>query len=176
MATKKIQDSFANMATIIVTESAANTLTYKKLETNFGTFEKIAWVIHRLDYVLLSASTGFNGTDDSLNVALMVSNTRTSIQDSSTYTDPAVIDMLCFTRFDFGAAASGSLFMRPHTKDFANLPNGGLIIPPAPLYGAVMGFGMASAGNAVIRIYYTIKELATDEYWELVEARRLLTA
>jgi len=177
MATsKKVSDAFANMATITCAESAANTLTYKKLETSFGTFEKIAWVIHRLEYYFNGLSSNFNGADDTLLVALMTGNSRTSIGTGSTFTDPQVIDICSFLRMDFGTAASGNLVMRPFTKDYSDLPSGGLIVPPTPLYGAIQGVGLAAASECIIRIYYTIKELSTEEYWELVEARRLLTA
>jgi len=176
MATKKVQDLFANMATINCIESAANTLTFKKLETSFGTFEKIAWIVHRIEYFLNSPSTAFNGTDDTVTVAVTTSNTLASLITGTAITEPAIIDMAAIARWDFGAAASGGLIVKPITRDFTQLPSGGLIIPPAPLFGAIQGSGMASAGLVTIRIYYTIKELATDEYWELVEARRLLTA
>lgn len=176
MATKKVSDTFANMATIYCLESAANTLTYKKLETSFGTFEKIAWVVHRIEYLLDTVSTAWNGTDDCLHCALMTGNVRATIAGSAVFTDPQVVDIMRWQRIDFGTAAAGSLYAPIATKDFAGLPSGGLIVPPAPLYGAIQGVGMASAGAVVMRIYYTIKELATEEYWELVEARRLLTA
>ncbi len=176
MAVKRVSDAFANMATINCIESAANTLTFKKLETAFGTFEKIAWIVHRLEYFLNSPSTAFNGTDDTLTVALTVSNTMSSLITATAIADPAIIDNVAFARFDFGAAASGNFFEKPYVRDFTQLPSGGLIIPPAPLYGAIQGSGLASVGLCTMRIYYTIKELATDEYWELVEARRLLSA
>jgi hypothetical protein len=176
MATKKISDKFANMATIICTESAANTLTYKKLETSIGTFEKIAWVIHRLEYHLYGASTVFGSADDTVTCALMTGNVRTTIQDASTFTDVSVLDLASIARVDFGTAGSGFFTTRPISKDLSGLPSGGLIVPPTPLYGAIQGSGMGAATTMVIRVYYTILELATEEYWELVEARRLLTA
>lgn len=171
-----VTDRFANMATINNIESAANTLTFKKLETSFGTFEKVAWIIHRIEYYLNSPSTAWNGTDDTLTVALTVSNSIASLITGAAITDPAIIDQVAFGRFDWGAAASGIMVEKPFVHDFTSMPSGGLIIPPAPLYGAIQGSGMASVGLCTQRIYYTIKQLATDEYWELVEARRLLTA
>lgn len=176
MAVKKGQDMFANMATIVCTESAANTLTYKKLETSIGTFDKIAWVVHRIEYHMFSTFADFNTTADNVMVAFMTGNTRSTLQTSAMFTDPQVLDCMQITRLDLGAAASGMLIMHPIVKDFTSLPGAGLIIPPAPLYGAVQGSGMANPTTIVLRIYYTVKELATDEYWELVEARRLLTA
>ena len=176
MATKKVTDTFANMATIVNTESAANTMTYKKLEVGFGTFEKVAWVIHKLEYFFFVNSTTFNSTEDSVTCALVTGNTRASLHVPEVFTDPQVIDIANVARWDFGAAASGLVVIRPFSKDFSQLPSGGLIIPPAPLYGAIHSVGCAAANIVVIRIYYTIKELAVDEYWELVEARRLLTA
>jgi hypothetical protein len=177
MATKKVSDAFSNMASILNVESAANTLTYKKLETSFGTFEKIAWVIHRIDYYwFFDPGAVFNSTADNTICALMTGNQRSTLQTSEVFTDPQVIDMAQMKRTDLGAAASGLIMSFPATRDFSSLPSGGLIVPPAPLYGAIQASGAASVTACVLRVYYTIKELATDEYWELVEARRLLTA
>lgn len=177
MAAKgKMQDKFANIASIAVTESAANTLTYKKLETGVSMFEKYAWIINRVDYFFDPAAANFNGTGDTLAIALMANNVRTSIQTSATFQDMAVLDMIWVSRQDYGAAATAILHYSPFTKDFSSLPGGGLIVPPAPLYGAAQGSGLVSAATVVIKMYYTILELATDEYWELVEARRLLSA
>jgi len=106
----------------------------------------------------------------------MTGNQRTNLQTIDVFTDPQGIDMQQLKRTDFGTAASATLMALPHSRDFSQLPSGGIIIPPAPLYGAIQGSGEAAISACVMRIFYTIKELATEEYWELVEARRLLTA
>lgn len=171
---QKPQDRYANMATIVVTESAANTLTYKKLETGFSIFEKMAWIIHRIEYIM---DERFNSTADTLDIALMAANTRTTIADSGTFTDPAVLDKVKWVRTDIGTAASGFYFTQPQiVKDFTDLPGGGILVPPTPLYGAAQGTGLAAASTNVIRFFYTVTELSTEDYWQLVEARRSITS
>jgi hypothetical protein len=158
----------------VVVESAANTLTYKKLETGFSLFDKQAWIIHRIEYVL---DERFNSTADTLDVALCSANTRASIADNGAFTDPAILDKVKWIRTDLGAAATGILYTQPQiVKDFTNLPGGGLIVPPTPIYGAAQGTGLAAATTNIIRFFYTVIELSTDQFWELVESRRSVTA
>jgi len=173
MATKNTTDQFANLAIISVTESAANTLTYKKLETGISLSEKVAWVISRLEFSSGEfGPTIFNGTGDELRIALTVSNSMTALVG----TDPMVLDFLKINRFDYGTAANAIMPVQPIIKDYTNLPGGGIIVPPQPLYLAAVGSGLASATTVVCRIYYTLLPLAVDQYWELIEARRVLAS
>lgn len=172
MPGKTPTDSFANQAVLTLTESAANTLTFKKLETGVSLFDKVAWIIHRIEYFFYTAAANFNHDTDNLKLGLCTSNTITSLS----LTDANILDLLEVARIDYGAAASGMLVMRPHFKDFTNLPGGGLIVPPSPLYGACQGSGLVSATTSYLKFYYTVKELATEEYWELVEARRIIAS
>lgn len=166
------QDVFANQAVITVTESAANTLTFKKLETGISLFDKVAWIVHRLEYYFFMSAANWNGDSDSLTMALTVANNITSLS----LTDPNVLDLLQVSRQDWGAAASMFPCYRPTVKDFSPLPGGGLITPPNPLYGAAVGSGLAGAQTYYLKMFYTVKELKTEEYWELVEARRLVSS
>lgn len=164
-------DVFANYAIISNTESAANTLTFKKLETGISLNEKVAWVIARLEYVLSGlGATIFNATGDVLSFGLSVSNSFT-IPDP---TENTIIDYNSIERIDLGAAASGFFSVRPMIKDFSMLPGGGILVPPTPLYSFIRGVGLTAACSMVTRIHYTMRKLAVDEYWELVEARRVL--
>jgi hypothetical protein len=174
MAVKGKNDQFANYAVISNTESAANTLTFKKLETGISLSEKVAWVVNRAEYFLSEAAipTLFNGTNDTLNFGLSVSSSFTVI----TPAEATIIDFNTITRLDFGAAASGWMIQRPWVKDFSNLPGGGILVPPVPLYAYSMGTGLASASVMVTRLYYTLLQLSVDQYWELVETRRVLSS
>lgn len=169
----KQKDQFANQAVITCTETALNTLTFKKLETGISLFEKLAWIIHRIEYLVTSAVPGyFNATTDNLTMALTTTDQMTSIA----LTNAAVLDMTYLVRVDLGAAASGSIYPLQIYKDFSQLPGGGLIVPPNPLYGAIVGGGLTTAATAYLRLYYTNRELSPEEYWELVEARRIISA
>lgn len=169
----KVSDRYCNTATITITETAANTLTYKKLETGFSLFDKQAWLIQRLEYVL---DERFNATADALDVALMSSNTRTSIADLGTFSDSTVIDKVKWVRSDIGTAASGLYYVQPQiVKDFTNLSGGGILMPATPIYGAAQGTSLSAASSNIIRMFFTVIELKPEEFWELVESRRSIS-
>jgi len=176
MAIKKT-DEFSNVATISVTQSAANALTYKKLETGNAVFNKVAWLISRIEYCNLRCYASiFNTDNDSLVFGLTASNVRTSLLTLDSYTDMAVIDLAVIYRNDFGTAASSVVQQSPIIKDFANLPGGGMLVPAMQLYGAIHSSGLADVASGVVKLWYTVLELSPDQYWELVQARTTLTA
>jgi len=171
MATTK--DKFVNMATIQLTESAANTLTFKKLETGISLFEKVAWIIHRVEYLFSAASYAtFNGSGDVVEYGLAASDQITALA----ITNAAVIDYGFLARLDLGTAASGNFYESPLIRDLTTLPMGGILVPPNPLYLAVKGTGLSAATILTARFFYTTYVLTPDDYWELVEARRIISS
>lgn len=165
-------DQFANMAVISVTESAANTLTFKKLETGINLFEKLAWIIHRAEYFPSWSASIFNGTDDQLVFGFSTSDQITSVG----LAQAACVDFMELRRLDLGTAAAGAMYIRPVVKDFTNLPGGGVIMPPNPIFGFAQGTGLASAASVSMRLFYTNFQMEPAQYWELVEARRLIAS
>lgn len=173
MAVAAKTDQFANMAILTITESAANTLSFKKLETSVALMEKVAWIISRIEYIFnLQGAGQFDSNADYDAYGLSVSNAFAA----PSLTESTIIDYNVLTRLDFGTAASGGMNTLPIVKDFSSLPGGGLLVPPNPLYGWVKGSGTAAAQTIVARIWYTNLPLAVDQYWELVETRRVLTS
>jgi len=166
-------DQFANLAILTVTESAANTLTFKKLETGISLSEKVAWIINKIEYTAASVlAANFNGDGDSLSFGLAVSNSFTAAD----IREQLIIDWNAIIRRDFGTAASMEPQMWPAVKDFSSMPSGGILVPPVPLYIFAAGSGLVSATNVYARIYYTLLKLSIDQYWELVESRRVISS
>lgn len=177
MATKKSEDTFANIAAIECLESAAATLTYKKLETGIAVFEKVAWLISRVEYMnngLLAAV--MNGNGDAILMALTVSNLLSTLGDGNLQKAQEILHGLSITRADFGTAANAILSEQPFIYDFSGLPGGGILVPPTAIYLAVQGVGTVSATTGWARIFYTTKSLTTEDYWQLVEARRIISS
>lgn len=171
MATKKVTDSFANIAAISVTESAAGTLTYAKFAFPFSIMDKVALVINRLEYWPEGISY-LNSSSDQLNVALIASSTVTSLSNQA---DPVILDMFRIIRNDIGTAASGELLQFPYMKDLSNLPGGGILCAPSPLSLVVQSTGASNPMGCWLKMFYTYMELSTDEYWQLVESRRIIS-
>jgi hypothetical protein len=165
-------DQFANLAVITVVESAANTLTFKKLETGISLFEKMAWIIARIEYDVAYGMPYFDAHGDQIEMALCATDQITSLG----YANNAVIDKLTITRIDTGTPATSMMAQRPWTKDFSSLPGGGLIVPPNPLYAGAKGLSITAAMTVTLRLFYTNLQLSVDQYWELVEARRMISS
>jgi hypothetical protein len=167
------KDQFANYAIVSVVESAPNTLTFKKLETGVSMNEKIAWILNRIEYTVSSLlAAQFNADGDAFTFGLAVSASFAS----AAITEATILDWNQITRQDFGAAATASMIRQPFTKDFSSLPMGGILVPPNPLYIFGQGTSLVGAMTAIARIHYTTLSLTTDQYWELVEARRVLSS
>lgn len=177
MATKKELDTFANIASIQCDESAPNTLTYKKLETGIAVFEKVAWLISRIEYMINNvAAANLNADTDNIKIALTVSNMLSGLGSGVLQTASEVLHGMQYQRLDFGAAASSYASLQPFVFDFSYLPGGGILVPPTAIYLAVEGTGCVSANTVWARIYYITKQLTTEDYWQLVEARRIISS
>ena len=167
-----ITDKFANIANLEITESGANTLTFQELKTGAGIFEKMAMVIHRIEYMTTGVVWNLP-TDgaDALNCALVTSNQITTLAKDKAQ----VIDLLKVVAMTAGTPANKIILALPIVPDLASLPGGGLIVPATNLYGAALGVSVASASYWRMTLYFTYKELKGEEFWELVEATRALS-
>lgn len=163
--------STASQAIISIVESAANTLTFKRLESGLAPLEKVGWILHKILWRLNSGDFAlFNGTTDTLELGLVMSNSLTTVSDA----DPAVISRKVLIRTDLGTAASGNFYNTEMETDFSTLPGGGILILPNPLYGSIQGTGLSGAAGAVIRLFFSPVEMSSDDYFNLVQSRQIL--
>lgn len=168
----EVKDKFCNQAYLSVTEAAANTLTFDQLLTGISIYEKVGWLISRMEYNIGPSSAKFAADTDQVQFGLSTSNVITGVGMENT----PVIDTNTVARIDFGAAASGFLSITPILKNFADLPGGGLLVPPNPLYLFVKGANAPNAFTIKARMFYTVISLKTEDFWELVELRRMIGA
>lgn len=172
MAVKKAKDTFANVAALLVTESAANTQTSAKFAFPFSIMDKMGLIIARVEY-WFNVLSQFNSSGDGVYIGLSAAAAITSITSQN---DPLLIDSCWISRVDLGTAASGVVYTTPLVKDFTDLPGGGLLVAPNPFYGIIQSSGAAGANAAWIKVFYTYMEMDTDEYWQLVESRRVISS
>lgn len=166
-----IKDKYANKAAIKIVESAAATQTSAKFAFPFSIMDKMGLLIQRIEYYpMLSV---LNSSGDYLYMGVTANATLSQFDDQS---NPLLIDSAFFQRLDYGTAASGETLGYPYIKDFSQLPGGGILVAPSPLYGMVQAVGTSSASTSWIAIYYTYMQLAADEYWQLVESRRVISS
>lgn len=166
-----MQDRFVNLAYATVTMSGANALTFSEIQTGLAMFEKVAWIIHRIVWYIPAATVQeIVANTDFMQLGFTGNNKMSDLSID----DAAVYDLIELVGMVSGAPAVGFIVKSPAVSDFSTLPAGGLIIPPRPLYVAANTAGFVAAGVVQARIYFTYKQLKADEYWELVEASRII--
>lgn len=168
----KATDKFSNIAAVSITEAVAGTIAYSKFNFPFSIMDKVGLIINRLEY-WFGALNQLNTANDSVTMALIAGNT---IADISLQTDPILLDSMRLVRVDIGTAASGFFERNPIVKDFASLPGGGILVAPSPLSVAIQSSGAGGVMTGIFKMFYTYVELSTEEYWELVESRRIITS
>ncbi len=169
---KQAKDVFTNIAYASVTESAPNTLTFSEINTGVSVHQKIAWIISKVCWHIPSNTLNeFAAAGDLLDMGLTLNN---KVTDLASLSDPAIICRQALYAHVMGTPATGSIILQPIERDFSDLPGKGVIITPKPLYVAVKALGFVAAGVVSCRIYYTVLELAADEFWELVQASRIV--
>lgn len=168
----EIKDQFPNQAYLTVTESGANTLTFNQLLTGVSIYEKIGWIIHRMEYLVDLTAAGFAAATDLVTFGLSVSDQISAV--GLQYS--ACVDYQKIERTDLGVAASGQFVQTPVVKDYSTLPGGGLMVPPNPIFLYVKGSNAPNPFTIRARMFYTVKSLKVEDYWELVEIRRMIGA
>ena len=169
MAAKKNTDKYANIINVTVTETAANTLTFQEIEVGFSMFERVGLLIHRVEYAPEDAAyNSLISSGDTLKCALTASNTIDTINPS----ERAAIDTIRWHAKDVGTVADLMVYQIPAVKDFSNLPMGGILIAPRPLYVGAEATGFSAAISVQVRLYFTVVSMADSDYFELLESRR----
>ena len=167
-ASKK--DAYADIAAITVTETGAATQTSAKFNFPFSITDKVAILIHRLEYYLRSP-VALNSSGDEVFFGITVNPTVVNIANLA---DPLIVDLVNVQRLDMGTAASGMLAHFPIVRDLNYLPGGGILVAPNPLYAMIEGKTSTPAMSVLIRMFYTSVEMGTDEFWQLVQSRRIV--
>lgn len=165
-------DKFANIATVEVTMSGANVLSFAELRTQVGINpdrkSAAALIIDEIDYLPGTASIGEMTTAaDEILMAITISNAVTDIKD---ITDRRILHAGDLLRKDNGTAASAELVKLPLVHQF--FPP--LITAERSLYLGMDSVGLASAGILRCRIYHRVVQITQGEFLELAEVFRLV--
>jgi len=166
-----VRDRFANIASIEVVESAANTLTFASLATNMGFIgrrdQALAMVIDELQWAPNpGAMNDLIAITDLIQLALTVSNSVTDLTD---LTDRRILANKLIGMHIVGTATAISQWQLPIDKQF--FPP--LITAERTLYLGVQGVSLAGAVTAQLRILFRVETLTSGELVELAEVFRL---
>jgi hypothetical protein len=165
-------DKYANIATIDLTMSGANALTFQALQTNLGIepdrTSANAMIIDEIDYFVKPVQFGQMTTaSDVLLMGITISNTLGALDS---FSDRRIMHTMQFSRQDFGTAASAQFVKQPFVFQF---------FPPLVTAERVLYLGMDTTGLGVasecsVRIYYRIVKISQADFIELAEVFRLV--
>lgn len=171
----KTGDRYVNVAYLDCLLSAANTLTFKKLDVITGALlgaKQYGILIERAEFIFTRASMMEMTTDgDFVEGAICLSSGLTNLS----LMNPEILFNASVTRHDFGVAAAAQIVEKPLVRDFSNLSGGGILIPADRIFLGAQSTGLASAATISCRLYYTSLELAPSDYLELLQSRTLLS-
>lgn len=166
-ATKK--DNYSNLVQVAITQSAADTLTFEEIDLGLTIFQKIGIVINRIEmYPQGPGWALLQNNGDTFIFGLTQSNQITTLSPS----ENAVVYRHQEYLMHYGTAGNAVPYSEPIVADFSEMPGGGLIIAPRPLFIALDSDGLGATFEGIIRMYFIIIELKADEYFELLESRR----
>lgn len=168
-----VRDKFANVASIEVTLTSANILTYAPLATNMGFLgrrdQALAMAIDEIQYSPGRIGVGLmTTTADAIIMALTDTNTNAAL-DLQDMTQRTILDFASLVRLDLGTAAGGQIIELPMRKQF--FPP--LITAQRTLYLAVLSVGLANPITSTLKILFRVETLTGAELVELSESFRL---
>jgi len=166
------EDRFANIATLELTLSGANTLTFQELRTNTGIDadrkSATALLIDEIDYFVGTAVLAeMTASGDVIVGGLTISNAVTDLTD---FTDRRILDTFLYQRGDLGTAASGWM----HTFPLRHQWFPPMIVGERSVFLGMVTTGLASAAVLRCRIYYRVVTLTQGEFIEIAEVFRLV--
>jgi len=170
MAGTKVLDKYANLAALYVLQDVANTVKYTSFNFPFSVMDRIGLIVSRIEYQP-TALQQLDASADTIEVGVSVAN---NLADPYDVTDARLVDYQTMIRRQDAAPTSSYLERLPIIKDFSTLPGGGLLIAPNPLYAFVHTGGAGAVMGLRVRFWYTWMVMAAEDYWQLVESRRVV--
>lgn len=161
-------DMYSNILTQNVTQSSANALEFAEIDVGLNLFDKVGLLVSRIEFYNNQAHNELVANGDTLRMAVTQSNQIASISPA----ERSVINMLEWNVIDHGTPANATITQEPWMQNFADLPGGGILVAPKPLYFAIDSDGFTAASVGSLRMYFTIIKLKDADYFELLESRR----
>lgn len=159
---KKIIDQYSQCTYVDMDMSAANTISFQKINFAVGIFQGVALMLHRIEYhpdqpsvIELVANT------DILHMAITTRNTLSTLEPA----DLSLINRVSL----YGMGAAVEPVQVPIIQDFTGLPGGGRLCMANPLYFAMFSAGFAAAASARLVMHYTFMDLDDAQARELLQ-------
>ena len=176
MATQKMSDKYPQFMVPSVTQSAADTLTFGRVNVGMSLFDYAGFIISRIEY--FPGRTAINLLTNNaveLNIALTGSNSiaNLAIEKAQVY------DKITLSSAEVGTPADqfiGGLQAQPYVHDYSNFEAGGVLVPAQDLYIACDSTSLGTAVTVSARVYFRVIKLQAADYVELAQRLRVLSS
>lgn len=166
---------YTSVALFDVIETAANTLIFERLESGTSIYDKVAWIIERIELAhRFENIIGLAAAGDGVVCGLTLSNQIVAADFS--IDNPAIIWAQSFQTGNGVAAQDGFFHPLNFNYDYTGLSGGGIMILPQPLYFGVVGVAASNVCGFTCKLYYHAIELQDADYFSLVQSRQLLVS
>jgi len=162
-------DKYQSIATIAVTESAANTITFSALTTGLGFGTKRGMLIDAVEFHLTPGS--LNLILDEADQATLGLTVSSGVTDLTDFTDRRIITMIQLDQLNSGTPANAQLIKMPMTS---LLGTQGLPIAETSLFLGVAGVSLATALSARCRIFFRYIDLTDRDILEIAQNFQLV--
>lgn len=171
MANKSALGDFSFPVVFGLVESAANTLTFEKIDSGVSVTDRVGWILERMEIHLpLAVPLLFNSSGDGLEVGLSSNGTLSTLA----LDNPSIKALFAYERFDFGTAANAVFTLNVIQVDYSSMSGGGILMLPNPLYGFIQGTGLSAAASANLKCWFKAYELTDSDYFNLVQSAQLI--
>ena len=168
MAAGRPTDRYSNIASIGVTQSAANSITFAELLTGISLGQGIGMVIDQIDYYIDTVLVDMILNTDRIAVAWTVSSAPPSLLLSSAVADSRIIHLATMAEPADGVANNSNTNPMIFPISFQFFP--GLIVASPRLFFGIHSTGFTGNRSAQSRLYFRYLDLTSQEYLELAEA------
>jgi len=153
--------------TLTIEEAVAITGTVTQFPTSLTTRDKVGLLIKKIEFLIEQASwatiVGAGDHGAIIGVTQLYNGGVAPTIDQ--LEAPGLVGLVRFLKF--GITEVGILNYREPCE--VNLPDDGILVHPASLYGFIRGYGIGVAIEGRIRMTYTYQDLSDAEYQEILQ-------
>lgn len=162
-----VKDVYTQFMAMAVTQTAANTLTFSKVALSVSLFEYAGLLITRAEYW----PDQFAYAEISTNV----DHYELAICGSSGIADLAISKPQVYDKITISDVGTpGQLINDPIVHDWSSQPGGGQLVPAQDIYLGLQTGGFAAAASGSARLWFIVKSLTAQDYFELVQKLQVL--
>lgn len=172
-------DKYANCVGRLVSPyTAGNPPLSAKIDFGLSIQDKVGILIRRVEFDIWCIPLRALAGDNDYLIFGISAWPPATVTEAEEPNNPAWVIRREIKLHNMGGAANVEQWLYRPTLDvdLSGMPGGGLIVPPSTLYAVICG-SIHASGQPIkmdTRMFFTVETLTTEDYWQLVESRRMI--